>query len=161
MTHPPDVDSGVTTRGDLDNRLDEYRTMLIENLDGISDDDARAIIISGRPSLLGVVRHTAFVEGVWFDEAVTGRSRKAIGIPTSTANSWKVRKTDTVESVIKHHQRITDASRKNLADLDLTDVVTGRGPRTVLSLLTHVLSEIAWNTGQTDILRAALQHKRE
>lgn len=149
-----DVDSGWTTRGDLEARVEQYRRLILQSLDGMSDEQARAITVVGRPSVLGVVRHTAFVEGVWFGEAVTGRSRSELGLPVSTANSWKTRKLDTIESVSADCRRIHQHSRDNLAALGLDDIVNGRGPRTVMSLYTHVLSELAWNTGQLDILRA-------
>lgn len=82
------------------------------------------------------------------------RPRSGFGLPSSTANSWKARKVDTIESVSADCRRIHQHSRDKLAALGLDDVVTGRGRRTVLSLFTHVLSELAWNTGQLDILRA-------
>lgn len=153
MPHPH-VDSGFTTREDLDTRIEQYRHLILGSLDDLSDDQARAVIAPGKPSLLGVVRHTAYVEGVWFGEAITGHPRSELGLPVATANSWKTRKTDTVASVTEHCRRIHRHSLENLADLDLGDVVSGRGERTVLSLYTHVLSELAWNTGQLDILRA-------
>lgn len=149
-----DVDSGWTTRGDLDARIEQYRRLILQSLDGLTDEQARASTVVGRPTLLGVVRHTAFVEGVWFGEAVTGRPRSELGLPVSTANSWKTRKVDTIESVSADCRRIHQHSRDNLTGLGLDDVVTGRGRRTVMSLFTHVLSELAWNTGQLDILRA-------
>jgi len=148
------ADSGFTTREDLDTRIEQYRRLILGSLDDLSDDQARAVVAPGKPSLLGVVRHTAYVEGVWFGEAITGRPRTELGLPVATANSWKTRKTDTVASLIGHCRRIHQHSRETLADLELDDVVSGRGRRTVLSLYTHVLSELAWNTGQLDILRA-------
>ena len=147
------ADSSFTTRQDLDARLDQHRRLILSSLDGLSEQQARATPVAGRPSLLGVVRHTAYVEGVWFGEAITGRPRADLGLPVATANSWKTRKTDSIASVTDLCERISEHSRSNLADLDLDDVVTGRSPRTVLSLYTHVLVELAWNTGQLDILR--------
>lgn len=148
------ADAGFTTRQDLDKRIDQYRALILGSLDGLSERQARATPAPGRPSLLGVVRHTAYVEGVWFGEAITGRPRAELGLPVATANSWKTRKTDSIASITAHCQQIHQHSRSNLAGLDLADVVTGRSPRTVLSLYTHVLSELAWNTGQLDILRS-------
>lgn len=148
------ADSGVTTRGDLDARIEQYRDLILRSLDGLSDDQTRATVVDGRPSLLGIVRHTAYVEGVWFGEAITGRPLSDLGLPRATANSWKTRKTDTIASVTEHCRQIHAHSRQNLAGLDLDDVVAGRGRRTIMSIYTHVLSELAWNTGQLDIVRA-------
>ncbi|MGM7698022.1 mycothiol transferase [Microbacterium sp. A84] len=148
------ADSGFTTRQDFDRRIEQYRRLILSSLDGLSEQQARATPAPDRPSLLGVVRHTAYVEGVWFGEAITGRPRAELGLPVATANSWKTRKADSIASITQHSQQIHQHSRSNLAGLDLADVVTGRSPRTVLSLYTHVLSELAWNTGQLDILRS-------
>lgn len=153
-----DIDSGFTTRQDFDRRIEQYRLLILSSLDGLSEQQARAVHVPGRPSLLGVVRHTAYVEGVWFGEAITGRPRTELGLPFATANSWKARKSDSIASVTEHCQEIHQHSRSNLAALDLADVVTGRSPRTVLSLYTHALSELAWNTGQLDILRALAEN---
>lgn len=155
------ADSSFTTRQDLDARLDQHRRLILSSLDGLSEQQARATPVAGRPSLLGVVRHTAYVEGVWFGEAVTGRPRAELGLPVATANSWKTRKTDSIAAVTDLCERISEHSRSNLADLDLDDVVTGRTPRTVLSLYTHVLVELAWNTGQLDILRPLAESIRD
>ena len=155
------ADSSFTTRQDLDARLDQHRRLILSSLDGLSEQQARATPVAGKPSLLGVVRHTAYVEGVWFGEAITGRPRADLGLPVATANSWKTRKTDSIASVTDLCERISEHSRSNLADLDLDDVVTGRTPRTVLSLYTHVLVELAWNTGQLDILRPLAESIRD
>ena len=155
------ADSSFTTRQDLDARLDQHRRLILSSLDGLSEQQARATPVAGRPSLLGVVRHTAYVEGVWFGEAVTGRPRAELGLPVATANSWKTRKADSIAAVTDLCERISEHSRSNLADLDLDDVVTGRTPRTVLSLYTHVLVELAWNTGQLDILRPLAESIRD
>lgn len=147
------TDSDYSTREDLDARIEQYRELILASLDGLTEAQARATSTPATPSLLGVVRHTAYVEGVWFGEAITGRSRSELGLPVATANSWKTRKTDTIASVTAHCRDIHERSRQTLAPLALTDVVHGRGARTILSLYTHVLSEIAWNTGQIDVLR--------
>lgn len=161
MVPPPHaVDSGVGILEDLERRLDEYRDLLLRSLDGLTEEEAATPLIAGRPSLLGIVRHTGFVQGVWLCEAVTGRTRQEIGIPVSTANSWKTRRTDTIRSVIAERRRIDELARLHIRGRGPESVVTGRGPRTVRSLLTHVLSELAWNTGQSDILRAAILARR-
>lgn len=148
------ADSGFTTRQDFDERIEQYRPLILGSLDGLTERQARATLAPGKPSLLGVVRHTAYVEGVWFGEAITGRPRAELGLPVATANSWKTRKTDSIASITEHCLQIHQHSRSNLAGLDLADVVNGRSSRTILSLYTHVLSELAWNTGQLDILRS-------
>jgi hypothetical protein len=68
--------------------LDEYRGALNDCLDGLTEEQARRSLVSSRTTLLGLVKHAAFVEKVWFDEAVTCRSRAEIGIPAIPDESF-------------------------------------------------------------------------
>lgn len=79
-------------RTDLEARLNAARDLVQSLLQDIPDDRLREEVIPGRPSMLGIARHTAFVEAVWFGEAITGHPRKTLGVPTSTAASWHARK---------------------------------------------------------------------
>lgn len=107
-----------------------------------------------------MVRHTAYVEGVWFDERLTGRPRAEIGLPVATANSWKVRRSDTIASVTADCRRIHEIVDHNLAARGL-DADAGAPGRTLLAVYVHVLSELGWNTGQLDILRASIIAARD
>src|SRR5437762_11051863 len=61
--------------------LDEHRSELNGCLDGLTEEQVRRSLVPSRTTLLGLVKHATFVEKVWFDEAVTCRSRAEIGIP--------------------------------------------------------------------------------
>ena len=63
--------------------LDEHRSELNGCLDGLSEEQVRRSLVPSRTTLLGLVKHATFVEKVWFDEAVTCRSRAEIGIPAA------------------------------------------------------------------------------
>ena len=67
--------------------LDEHRSQLNRCLDGLTEEQARQLLVPSRTTLLGLVKHATFVEKVWFDEAVTGRSRAEIGIPAISDES--------------------------------------------------------------------------
>jgi len=45
---------------------------------------------------MGLVKHATFVEKVWFDEAVTCRSRAEIGIPATPDESFILDDDDTI-----------------------------------------------------------------
>ena len=81
-------------------------------------------------TLLGLVKHATFVEKVWFDEAVTCRSRAEIGIPATPDESFVLDDGDTVASVKQAHREACEASRRATAPLGIDDVVRGnrRGP---------------------------------
>ena len=79
--------------------LDEHRAALTACLDGLTEEQARRSLVPSRTTLLGLVKHVTFVEKVWFDEAVTCRSRAEIGIPATPDESFVLEDDDTVASV--------------------------------------------------------------
>ncbi|GIF37870.1 DinB family protein [Actinoplanes xinjiangensis] len=135
--------------------LEDHRAELLASLDGLTEEQARRRLVSSETTLLGLVKHVTFVEKVWFDEAITGRSRSEIGIPETPHESFLLDETDTVDSVRAAYREACEASRAAVAGLGLDDVVTGnrRGPVPLRWIYLHFLREIAQHCGHADILR--------
>lgn len=135
--------------------LDEHRAGLVASLDGLSEEEARRSLVPSRTTLLGLVTHATFVEQVWFDEAVTGRTRAEIGLPEHPDASFVLRPEDTVASVRARYLEVCAASRAATADLGLDDLLPGnrRGPLPLRWVYLHVLRELAQHGGHADILR--------
>jgi hypothetical protein len=140
-------------RSRLDELLDEYRAALHDCLDGLTEEEARRRLVPSKTTLLGLVKHVTYVEGVWFDQAISGRSYAEIGIPTTPAQSFALTKNDTVASVQAAFRGRWELSRRTMADLPLDVVVDGRGRRPVWALLLQVVRELAQHAGHADILR--------
>src|SRR5829696_7944913 len=139
--------------------LDEHRQALHDCLDGLTEAQARRSRVPSRTTLLGLVKHAAFVERVWFDEAVTCRSRAEIGIPASPDESFVLTGEDTIGSVRQAHRVACEASRRATSSLALDDVLRGnrRGPLPLRWVYLHVLRELAQHCGHADILREQLR----
>ena len=142
-------------RGQFEAFLDEHRRTLDESLDGLTEEQARRSLVPSRTTLLGLVKHATFVEKVWFDEAVTGRSRTEIGIPATPDESFLLGDHDTIERVVRAHREACVASRRATSRLGLDDMVAGnrRGPLPLRWVYLHVLRELAQHCGHADILR--------
>ena len=142
--------------------IDEHRAALRACLDGLTEDEARASLVPSRTTLLGLVKHATFVEKVWFDEAVTLRSRSEIGIPASPDETFVLGDGDTIASVQADHRAACEASRSAVAGLALDDEVLGnrRGPLPLRWVYLHVLRELAQHCGHADILREQLLDAR-
>jgi len=138
--------------------LDDHRAGLAASLDGLTEAQARRSLVASRTTLLGLVKHVTFVEQVWFDEAVTGRSRAEIGMPATPDGSFVLRDDDTIATVRAAHQAACAASRRATSSLGLDDVVHGnrRGPLPLRWVYLHVLRELAQHCGHADILREQL-----
>ena len=139
----------------IDELIDEYRTALHNTLNDLTEDEARRSMVRSRTTLLGLVKHVTFVEGVWFDQAVTGRSYAEIGIASTVDGSFTLRRGDTIATVQAGYRERCEVSRRNLAGLQSDDLVHGRGTRPVWALQLQVLRELAQHAGHADILRTA------
>jgi hypothetical protein len=148
-------------RGRLDELLDGYREALDASLEGLTEDEARLRLVPSKTTLLGLVKHVTYVEGVWFDQAVTGRPPAETGIPTTPDRSFTLHRSDTIASVREAHRQRCEASRRTMAALRLDDVVDGRGERVVWALLLQVLRELAQHAGHADVLREQVLARRE
>jgi hypothetical protein len=138
--------------------LDEHRSELNSCLDGLTEEQARRSLVSSRTTLLGLVKHAAFVEKVWFDEAVTCRPRAEIGIPATPDESFIHHDDDTIATVQQAHREACESSRRATSSLGLDDMVYGnrRGPLPLRWVYLHMLRELAQHCGHADILREQL-----
>ena len=153
MAENPVIDSPM--RDQFEAFIDQHREALRRCLDGLTEEQARRSLVPSRTTLLGLVKHATFVEKVWFDEAVTARSRAEIGIPATPDESFILADGDTVESVRRAHREACAAARRATASLGLDDLLPGnrRGPLPLRWVYLHVLRELAQHCGHADILR--------
>ncbi|MDQ4504208.1 DinB family protein [Sinomonas sp. ASV322] len=166
MSSMPTVDPSLfdaALRTQFDVFLDEHRTALYDSLNGLTEAEARARLVPSRTTLLGLVKHATFVEKVWFDEAVSCRSRAEIGIPATPDESFILDESDTIESVRAAHREACEDSRRAAAGLTLDDVVRGnrRGPLPLRWVYLHMLRELAQHCGHADILREQVLAARQ
>jgi hypothetical protein len=145
-------------RGQLEVFLDEHRRALDECLDNLTEEQARRSLVPSRTTLLGLVKHATFVERVWFDEAISRRSRAEIGIAASPDESFLLDAEDTIATVRHAHREACESARRATAPLGLDDLVLGnrRGPLPLRWVYLHMLRELAQHCGHADILREQL-----
>jgi hypothetical protein len=163
MGHHHDVPADDPIRAQLEGFVDHHRHHLHASLDGLTEEEVRRRLVPSLTTLLGLVKHATFVEQVWFDEALTGRTRAEIGIPATVDESFALADGDTIESVRSRYVEVCAASRAAAAAYDLDDVVTGnrRGPLPLRWIYLHLLRELAQHCGHADILREQVLAARE
>jgi hypothetical protein len=147
------VDWTAEQRRRIEELIDEYRVALHDSLNDLTEEEARRRLVPSKTTLLGLVKHACFVEGVWFDQAITGRSYAQVGVARTVDGSFTVREDDTIATVQAEYRTRWKTSRNNLAGLQSGDVVDGRGARPVWTLQLQVLRELAQHAGHADILR--------
>jgi hypothetical protein len=152
----------MTTTADLDAvtaLIDDHRAGIVATLDGLTEEEVRRRLVPSRTTLLGLVRHLAFVEVVYFHEGITGTPRGEYGLGATPHASFGLARTATIGSVVARYREVVEGSRANVAGLGPDDELP-RG-RTVRGIHLQVLRELAQHQGHADILREQILAGRD
>ncbi len=129
--------------------LGYLRSSVDAKLVHLSEDDARRRLVASGTTLLGLVKHLAFVEVYW------GQRRFAGSDVALSGDGFELDPTDTVESVRRDYReagRRTDEIVAACDDLD-QPLARGRHSLTLRWMLAHLVEETARHAGHADILR--------
>ena len=142
-------------RTQLEAFIEEYRSAIEHTLDHLTEEQARRRLVPSATTLLGLLKHVTWMQQVWFEECVGGRSRSELGLVQTPDESFRLADHDTVASVTAAYREACATARTAVADLSLDDVLTGHrtGPRTLRWVYLQVLRELAHHCGHADILR--------
>ena len=135
--------------------LEDNRAEVLQLLDGLTEEQARRRLVPSATTLLGLLKHVTWMQRVWFEECVSGTSRRELGLVQSPEESFRLSDDDTIGSVTAAHREACATARTTVADLPLDAVMTGHraGPRTLRWVYLQVLRELAQHCGHADILR--------
>ena len=142
-------------REQIESFLHDNRVEIVGLLDGLTEEQARRRLVPSLTTLLGLVKHAAFAERVWFDVALAGRTRAEIGLPTSVDDSFILTDDDTIESVLAQYRQAWTNADEIAAAYSLDDLAihNRRGPLSLRWIYVHMIEELARHAGHGDILR--------
>ena len=142
-------------RAQIEAFLHDNRRELAWLLDGLTEEQARRRLVPSATTLLGLVKHAAYVERSWFDLGLAGRTRAEAGLPEVGADTFALAAGDTIASVLEgYRQAWADADRTAAAyGLDDLALHNRRGPLSLRWILLHLIEELARHAGHGDILR--------
>ena len=142
--------------------VDEQRSAIATMLDKVTEAEARERLVPSLTTVLGLVKHATFVEQVWFDHRMGGRTREDLGIPETVDESFILQPHDTRDSVRAIYGAACQRSRELAAEHDLDEELDWRGtPVTVRWVLLHMVRELARHAGHGDILVEQLLARRD
>jgi len=137
--------------------LDRYRETILWKLEGVTTEQASARLVPSASTLLGIVKHLAYVERGWFPIYFAGGP---VNYPWAEDEpdpdiDFRVSVTDTIESVSRLYREEIVRSRDIVAGASLDDLSKeqNRGPRTLRWIMVHMIEETARHAGHADILR--------
>lgn len=135
--------------------LDDNRDEVAALLAGMTEEQARRRLVPSRTTLAAIVKHCVFVEKVWFQVSLAGRTRAELGLPEDADDSWVLDDSDTVASLLDELAAARAESDRVAEAYGLDDLAlhNRRGPLTVRWVYAHMIEELARHAGHGDILR--------
>lgn len=134
--------------------VDYQRSVLLRKVGGLDEDDLRRTMTPSGLTLLGLVKHLAYVERYWFQEVFAGAT---VTMPWSDDDpdaDWRPEPGESAPEIVSLYLREAERSREvtAAADLDTMSALPGV-PVSLRWLLLHMLEELARHLGHADLMR--------
>ena len=134
--------------------LEFHRQTLVWKLSGLGDEELRRRLVPSGVTLLGMVKHIAYVERSWFQAVFAGREVPFPGTDDDPDADWRVEPGETTEQILALYAAETAAAREIVAGASLDEVARRPGEGFTLRwILVHMIEETARHNGHADILR--------
>jgi hypothetical protein len=139
--------------------LDHYRATILAICEGLSDQDLRRTVVPSGTTILGMIKHLAYVERGWFQETIAGdRVEFPFGADDPDAD-LRIEPEETTEEIFDLYRAECDRSRQIIEMVSLDDLGKGEGRSAdynVRWVVVHMIEETARHAGHADIIREQL-----
>jgi hypothetical protein len=145
----------------LENMLDRNRYALIETVQGLSEEQARRRLVSSVTTPIGLIKHAAAAERIWFQHYLGGLSEaQCDGYAERGAGSFAVADGETLSEVVAEFERASAKSRTIAEQYDLDHTVQHPRAGTVSLRFIYLLGieDFARHAGHGDILAEQILH---
>ncbi|MDF1602528.1 DinB family protein [Nocardioides sp. YIM 152315] len=149
-------------------RLAGQRRHVLDQVEGLGDDQLRRPVLPSGWTCLGLLRHlTLSDERYWFGVVMAGQPLDFW--PEGTNADWLVRDDESAASVISAYRAAIDGSDAIIADLALDAppatheewwAESGQSFPDLRTVLVHVIVETATHAGHLDAVRELLDGKK-
>lgn len=135
--------------------LDFQRDTLLWKVSGLTDEQLRKVWTPSGQSLLGLVKHLAYVDYNWFVGRFAGRELMRIWTDDDPDADFRIEPHETGESIIAFYRKQIAESRRVVAEADSLDAIAKdpERPHSLRRILVHMIEETARHNGHADIMR--------
>src|SRR5947209_10679445 len=136
--------------------LDRHRDAVLWKIEGLDDEQLRRPMTPSGTSLLGLVKHLAATEYLWFGETFGRPIELLPSINDEDEESdLHVTPDETTEQIVEFYRRAWAAANEALDELELATVGQSWDghPVTLRSVALHMLEEDARHAGHLDLVR--------
>lgn len=151
----PDPPYAADEKTTLTSFLDWYRDAILRKIEGLDREAVTRRLLPSSTTLLGMVKHLAYVERGWFQSSFLGESVQRLRSESDPDAEFRIEAGESVEDITGLYRREVERSRQIVADASLDDHAR-RPDRTAYMLrwiMVHMIEETARHAGHADILR--------
>ena len=135
--------------------LGQQRAAVVAICDGCSDDYLRARPVASDTTILGIVKHLAFMERWWFHDVFAGRDLDYPWTKDDPNAEFRIEENETTQDIIASYAAECEKSRAIFENANLDDRAAKRSEVTLRWISGRMIMETARHAGQADILRGA------
>jgi uncharacterized damage-inducible protein DinB len=143
----------------LSAQLDDTRTILLRKVAGLSEDDLRRSSTVSSLSLLGLLKHSVYVERWWFRWVFAGEDVTFPWTDDDPEADLRPEPDGSPEELVALYLDEVGRSRSIVARADLGDPAARptQGEATTLGgIMVHMIQETSRHLGHADIMREAI-----
>ncbi|WP_233223167.1 DinB family protein [Amycolatopsis sp. BJA-103] len=144
----------------LEYMLDRNRAEVVGVVRGLSEADARRRLVTSMTTPIGLLKHAAVAERIWFQHVLASLPEdECDGGTTPGDASFVVADNETLDEVITEFERASERSRAIAADFDLDVVKTHprAGDVSLRFIYLLLIEDFARHAGHGDILREQIE----
>jgi uncharacterized damage-inducible protein DinB len=158
----PDLPADPVNAGDeretLTSFLDYQRGVMLRKIADLDEEALRRPMTPSGLTLLGMVKHLAYVERYWFRRVFAGEDVSFPWTDDDPDADWRAEPDERPEALEARYREECERARAIVASASFDDtVVSPRGNTLSLRwIVAHMIEETARHLGHADIMREAL-----
>lgn len=142
--------------------LDNNRAVMVWKLKGLSEEDAKRPMVESGTSMLGLVKHLAWVERWWFQHNFAGEDVDFPWTDDDPDADFRIEGDETIADIVALYEDAVADSNKIIDNADLEDIAAnkrGGVSRNLRWIVGHMVEETARHAGHADIVRELIDNK--
>jgi len=138
----------------LDAFLQYAQETMLHKIAGLSDDDIRRPVVPSGTTLLGMIKHLAYVHRWWFRYVFAGEAVEFPWTDDDPDADWRIEPHETTGQIVTFYQEELARCRAVTADASMDQRAHhGEQGYTLRWLMPYMIQETARHNGHADILR--------
>jgi uncharacterized damage-inducible protein DinB len=135
--------------------LDFQRDTLLWKVSRLTDDQLRKVWTPSGLSLLGLVKHLAYVERNWFQNRFLTRDLPVAWSEADPDGDFRIEPHESGASIIAFYREQVAESKRIVAEAASLDTIAQhlRRPHSLRRILVHMIEETARHNGHADFMR--------